>query len=81
MKHVYIIVKSAIYDHGIHAVSFDEKKAILLCDKAASNDVDDHHDWFVYRVPVDKVSVNVKPYGYHEGYNEDDPIYTTKKQI
>ena len=53
---VYYLYKLGIYGHGVHGIWLAEDDALLGLATAASEDVDDYHEWQVFRCPVNVLS-------------------------
>ena len=49
---MYFIEKTAVYSHGVFWFGEDLKEAKKECDKLASEDVDAHHDYKVYKFGI-----------------------------
>jgi len=89
MADIYLVVKDAVYQHGVHGASLDRQKAIDMAEACAREDVDDHHEWLVFRVPLDeKHPESGEMFG--EGWTNNpsgvsgatagDVVFQTKKQ-
>ena len=49
----YLVIKEAIYMHGISGIFDNEEDAIDMMHYCANLDTDNHHDWTVYEVDSD----------------------------
>ena len=46
-EEIYIVVKSAVYNHGVFYIGSDKELAIEKAIFLAKNDIDSHHDYEV----------------------------------
>ena len=56
---MFIIVKEAVYEHGVFFMTEDLDCALTKVVEYAANDRDSHHNWVVYEhtnIPVEKSS-------------------------
>ena len=76
MENIFVVMKEAIYSHGVHALSEDKDKAIDLCDDAKKQDRDDYHTWTVYKVPMNNLSSD--PEGHTVICDKSNIVYQIK---
>jgi len=80
---VYLVMQKGVYRQGIGGIFNAMAQAVSVADQLAQTDVDDHHEYVVYEIPLNEATQAEKV---HRRWGQSrphdfEPIYVARKQI